>query len=366
MDNLMKNNRIIYIDLLRIISILAVIILHITADLLTRTNDFNTISWWISNVLNSIARFAVPVFFMISGAMILRIEVSSYKEFYKKRIVPLAIPLVSWSLIYDAYNQYFILKSNLTILQFFTDFVYRLIIDRNYIHLWFLYAIIAIYVTVPLVSRLVKACSEKELRYYLTLWFAISIVYRFISDMVFRVASESIYVPILNIPLFMGYLGYFILGYYLFHYELPAKVKSLLFNIGVVSFFVTPVATYFASFYSGVLDEVFYGNYSITTFFMAIGLFLYFQEKNSILGEKLNYKLQKLIGSIAKASFSIYLIHLLVELTISRRVESEGSAPETVFTLLLNLGMVFVISYIVVKILNLNKFVTRVLFGGRG
>ncbi|WP_010491693.1 acyltransferase [Paenibacillus elgii] len=275
----MKNNRIIYIDMLRIISILAVIILHITADLLTRTNDFNTISWWISNVLNSVARFAVPVFFMISGAMILRTEVTSYREFYKKRILPLAIPLVSWSLIYDAYNQYFILKSNLMIFQFFTDFVYRLIVDLNYIHLWFLYAIIAIYVTVPLVSRLVKACSEKELRYYLILWFAISIVYRFISDMVFRVASESIYVPILNIPLFMGYLGYFILGYYLFHYELPAKVKSLLFNIGVLSFFVTPVATYFASFYSGVLDEMFYGNYSITTFSWRSGCFFTFKRK---------------------------------------------------------------------------------------
>lgn len=55
-----------------------------------------------------------------------------------------------------------------------------------------------------------------------------------------------------------------------------------------------------------------------------------------------------------------------MELTVSRRVDSEGSAPETFFTLLLNLGMVFAISYIVVKLLNLNKFVTRVLFGGRG
>ncbi|WP_084783918.1 acyltransferase [Paenibacillus sp. FJAT-26967] len=366
MDPILKTNRIIYIDILRIISILAVIILHITADLLTRTNDFDTTSWWISNIFNSVARFAVPVFFMISGAMILRIEVTSYRQFYRKRVLPLVIPLVIWSLIYGLYNQYVIRQSTMNAYEFLIDYAYKLVMDQNYIHLWFLYAIIAIYITVPLITRLVKACTEKELRYYLILWFVISILYRFVSDTIFRVTSEGIYVPIMNIPLFMGYLGYFILGYYLFHYKVSLRLKTVLYNIGIISFFLTPIATYFVSLYSGVLDEMFYGNYSITTFFMSAGIFLYFQEKEPVINARINDKVKKLISSFSKASFSIYLVHLLVEILVSKRSEVESGLMETTLMHLYNLGAVFAVSYIVVKILNLSKVVTTVLFGGRG
>jgi len=163
----------------------------------------------------------------------------------------------------------------------------------------------------------------------------------------------------------MGYLGYFILGYYLFNYKISVKVKNLFFNIGMISLFVTPIATYFASLYSGVLDEMFYGNYALTTFFMAIGTFVYFQEKEIAISEKLNYKVKKIISSVSKASFSIYLIHLLVEIMVSRRADIEANLLQTTFSLIFNVGIIFSISYITVKVLNLNKYITQVLFGGK-
>lgn len=366
MNSVFQNKRIVYVDILRILSIIAVIILHFTAELLTSSNDFNTSSWWISNLFNSVSRFAVPVFFMISGAMILRTEIKSYKDFYIKRVVPLLIPLVSWSLIYALYKQYFILKSSLGAYEFVLDFGYRLLTDGNYVHLWFLYAIIAIYMTVPLISKLIKTCSERDLRYYLLLWFIVSIAYRFITDAVFRATDQYINIPIMNIPLFMGFLGYFILGYYLFHYDLPLKAKNILFNLGIASFFLTPAATYFISLQSGVLDEMFYGNYSITTFFMAVGMFIYFKEKETSISEKVNYKIQKMISSVSKASFSIYLIHLLIEMMVSGRTEVEATFLQASISLVINITVIFAISYVTVKVLNLNKFVTYILFGGRG
>ncbi|WP_044879602.1 acyltransferase [Paenibacillus sp. IHBB 10380] len=365
MSHILKDKRVIFIDILRILSIIAVIILHYTADLLIRTNDFNTSSWWISNIFNSISRFAVPVFFMISGSMILRVEVKSYRRFYIKKVLPLIISLVSWSLIYAIYTQYFILKSSMGVYDFFVQFAYGLMYDRNYVHLWFLYAIIAIYITVPLISRLVKACSEKDLRYFLLCWFLISVVYRFISDIVFRTTSEYINIPITNIPLFTGYLGYFILGYYLYNYTISLRAKNLFYNLGVISFFVAPIATYFASFYSGILDEMFYNPYSLTTFFMATGIFVYFKEKETVISEKINYKIKKIISSVSKASFSIYLIHLLVEIMVSRKAEIDATLLQTTFSLIFNVAVIFSISYITVKVLNLNKYITQILFGGK-
>ncbi|WP_195571334.1 acyltransferase [Paenibacillus sp. 1001270B_150601_E10] len=366
MNSIFKNNRIIYIDLLRVLSIVAVVILHITADLLTRTNDFNSASWWVNNLLNSIARFAVPVFFMISGAMILRTNITSYREFYLKRVLPLVIPLISWSLIYALYNQYFVLKSNIGVLEFLKGFGYNLLIDRNYVHLWFLYAIIAIYMTVPLIAKLVRSCEEKDIRYYLILWFTVSIGYRLVTDIVFQLSGNYFYMPILNIPFYTGYLGYFVLGYYLYNYEISLKARNLCFNLGIISLFITPIATYFVSLQDGVLDEMFYGNYSITTFFMAIGMFLYFKDKEPTFQTVINYKVKKMIGSVSKASFSIYLIHLLVEIIVAKRLDTEAAFLETTLRLLINIGTVLVVSYVTVKILQLSKVMTRILFGGRG
>ncbi|MFF2889825.1 acyltransferase [Paenibacillus sp. NPDC057967] len=358
--------RIIYIDLLRIISIVAVIVLHISASLLTRTNDFSTTSWWVSNVFNSICRFAVPVFFMISGAMILRSEVKSLKDFYLKRVWPLVVALLSWSLIYGLFYQYYLLKSDKNALEFIADFGYKLLTDQNYVHLWFLYAIIAVYMTVPLISKFVKACSEKDLRYYLLLWFVVSILYRLVSDIVYRATDQYLYIPSMNIPLFMGYLGYFILGYYLFHFELPTIWKHVLYNLGILSFVLTPVLTYGVSKLNGTLDEMFYGNYSITSFLMAVGLFLFFKEKDAAISRRTNDKVRRVISSVSAASFSIYLVHLLVETMVARSVGVEASFIETAGSLIFNLSAVFAVSYIAVKVLNLNRYVTAILFGGRG
>ncbi|BFH59594.1 acyltransferase [Paenibacillus azoreducens] len=366
MDSVIPRKRILYVDCLRILSIIAVIMLHYTAELLTTSNDFNSASWWISNFFNSISRFAVPVFFMISGAMILRTEIGSYRAFFKKRVVPLLISLISWSFIYGLYNQYFILKSKMGAFEFLLDFGYRLLTDRNYVHLWFLYAIIAIYLTVPLVSKFLKSCSESDLRYYLLLWFIVNIAYRLVYDSVERLTGMQLSIPILNIPFFMGYLGYFILGYYLYHFDLPLKAKNILFNMGILSFFIAPVATYFVSVHSGVLDEMFYGNYSITTFFMAAGMFVYFKEKEDAMSAKVNHKLQMLIGSVSKASFSVYLIHLLIELIVSGGTEFQATVLEAALHLAVNISLIFIISYVTVKILNLNKAATYILFGGRG
>ena len=73
-----------------------------------------------------------------------------------------------------------------------------------------------------------------------------------------------------------------------------------------------------------------------------------------------------MIGSISKASFSIYLIHLLVEMMLSGRTEVDATLPEAALRLLINIGIIFAISYVTVKVLNLSKTATYILFGGRG
>ncbi|MCU6340217.1 hypothetical protein KW823_27285, partial [Enterobacter quasiroggenkampii] len=109
-----------------------------------------------------------------------------------KRVLPLFISLVSWSLIYALSPPSFLFPLPLPSLSFLPSFGYKLLTDGNYVHLWFLYAIIAIYMTIPLISKLVKTCSERDLRYYLSWWAAISIGYRFISDIIVKLTGQYI------------------------------------------------------------------------------------------------------------------------------------------------------------------------------
>lgn len=88
-------------DGLRIIAILAVVLIHTTARALEVTNlDVQRLPGTL--LLNQAARFAVPMFFMISG-FVLELSYqnhSNYLTYIKKRLGKIAIPYIAWSAIY--------------------------------------------------------------------------------------------------------------------------------------------------------------------------------------------------------------------------------------------------------------------------
>ena len=65
-----KKSRIYSYDIIRIIAVLAVVTIHSSANLLTKC-EFGSYNFTIGNLLDSISRLAVPLFLMISGALML-------------------------------------------------------------------------------------------------------------------------------------------------------------------------------------------------------------------------------------------------------------------------------------------------------
>jgi surface polysaccharide O-acyltransferase-like enzyme len=96
------------IDSLRTFAILAVVLIHTTTRTLEAAK-FNLTAFPVSIFLNQIVRFAVPLFFMISGFVLETNfdEKSGYLSFIKKRFSRIFIPFVFWSAIYYlfVYNQ---------------------------------------------------------------------------------------------------------------------------------------------------------------------------------------------------------------------------------------------------------------------
>ena len=87
--------RIIYFDFLNVVSCISVVCLHCNGYV----HDFVKDDWWWLRVLIEVVfYFAVPVFFMLSGATLLDYKKKySTKTFYKKRFVRTFIPFVIWS-----------------------------------------------------------------------------------------------------------------------------------------------------------------------------------------------------------------------------------------------------------------------------
>lgn len=140
------------IDVLRIISILAVIFIHTTTKTLqVSMHDLEIIPWTL--FLNQIFRFAVPLFFMISGFVLeLNFHLhESYLTYLKKRINRIFIPYVFWSLIY-----YFFVYTKHA-----ENFFQALLSGDASYQLYFIPALLIFYLIFPFIHNFYKFLNSK-------------------------------------------------------------------------------------------------------------------------------------------------------------------------------------------------------------
>jgi len=157
----MTRDRVTFIEQLRVVATFIVIVLHCYAAYFVDNSIFGTKTWWGVNIINGFTRWGVPIFLMISGTLLLdtsRNESIGY--FLKKRSSRVLIPFVFWSILYYI-NFSVIYDRTLSISEFITKFLTK---NISY-HLWFVYTLFGIYLLVPIIRKLVKSVSDKELWY---------------------------------------------------------------------------------------------------------------------------------------------------------------------------------------------------------
>jgi surface polysaccharide O-acyltransferase-like enzyme len=99
--------RLIYLDWLRVLATFAVVAIHATAGYVSNLLPGQEISWHIGNFFESLTRWAVPGFVMISGALLLNDKRElSFQEFFKKRTSKVFIPFIGWSFLFYLYGVY--------------------------------------------------------------------------------------------------------------------------------------------------------------------------------------------------------------------------------------------------------------------
>lgn len=274
----------------------SVVFLHSAAPILYKIGKIDFSYWMIGNIYDSMVRMAVPLFFMVSGVLLLNHKEEPLFVFFQKRIHKVVIPLIAWSFIYILFKKYG-LHQNVNI---FKDMLLSL--NRpEYYHLWFLYTIIGIYLVLPILKVFIKYASKHLQVYFIILWILSVSIIPFINYF------TGIHIKS-HMPMMAGYIGYLILGYQL----AKIKITTKLFYVAILFIFISTLSTAFGTYYlsekAGKYIGFFYGYFGVSTLIQAISYFIALK----YLGENLLNKyftISQGITAISITSLGIYLVH---------------------------------------------------------
>ncbi len=326
--------RYIYFDILRVIAAFAVIMLHVSAHRFYVSFPSNEWEWL--NVYDSLSRWGVPIFVMISGALFLNAnKVLSIKKLFKKNIVRILTALLFWSLVYELYQ----MNENTTLLQF----VYGVIMGP--VHLWFLKMLLGLYVVVPILRLVVK--DKKIELYFLILAFITTFVIPYLPKVLGLFDPNLIHasnklIETINLQLATGYTGYFVLGHYLRVTSISQLVKRMIYSLGLLSFICVIVLTSMVSHFLNFPIVFFYNNLFPLSLLEAAAIFVFVHDK----AININSNHQKVIINVSKLSFGIYLIHYLIIKIINDNLGLNSSSFNPILYVPCITISVFMISYL--------------------
>lgn len=340
MDDCNTKERVFYIDVLRVLAMIAVILNHsfgyFSCDNWTRY--FNTKIYFVDIILNSITRFNVPIFIMISGALLLQSPQSTdIKHIWKERIRNVIIPFIVWTIIYIIVNCY---RGGVNVLT--KECIKALMRPRAYsYHLWYMYMLILLYAVTPLLYVIVNA-GEKYLNYCLVFWIVFSIGYPLINHLCPQIEMKSFQ----NYNVAGGYIGYYLLGYRLSKCKTVSRKWCLI--IFICSWIVTILASIGYQNHIRGYDGCFLAFLSPNIVFMSASLFLAI--KNSVTGRRLNKYFKIVILQLSRLSFGIYLVHYMIR-DLVKILITEGYVTEYIYIILSPI-LVFSVSVTVIYIVS--------------
>jgi surface polysaccharide O-acyltransferase-like enzyme len=342
-----KEQNITWVNNLRLIAMFAVIVLHTASPLLFQYGKVPVSNWLVADIYNALVRFAVPVFIMITGALLLHREYE-LNDFLKKRLGRLILPFIFWSLVYVAYRWY---NDEIA----FTSNAWaniKLVLHQlqtgSYYHLWYVYLLIGLYLFIPILSKFVRNATEKELLYFLAIWLFTMLINKPYLDQ-FNTAIELRY--------FTGYIGYLVLGHYLaykqFNFRLLPAIAAVVF---IIFAFIIAAGTHYFELNKHELSTLFYE--PIGPFVLILSASVFLMAKYTVI--RLNPAFERICNNAGKYTLGIYLSHALI-LTLFELMDINY----TIFTPVLSIPLIalvcFLLSWLLVYVMSklpLLKYVT--------
>lgn len=282
-------NRIFYYDFLRTLAILFVILCH-TSHFFSWGGTTLT-SRLISYTLYDLAKLGVPIFFMLSGALLLNKDYE-LGYFLKRRFTRIFYPFLFWIFII-LIGVYYITG---------TQYLLDMFLGTNGQFSWFVWTLMGMYLFVPIFNTFIKRYGIKAVEYYLIFWIFTIILSQFNSYPFGR----------FDLTLFSGWFGVLVLGYYLDNKDFKIS-DSKLCIIGFVIFLICLIINVYWNYTNYVpcfsIDQC--GYLSLLSIVISSGFFLFIRYFNKINSIKDNF-IGKAITSISICSYGMYFTHIII------------------------------------------------------
>ena len=264
------------IDIIRIFAFVFIVFLH------TLNRQFGVDVWMGGYAIISIG---VNLFIMISGYLLLD-KTEEAIVFFKKRILNILPLFLVFNIIYIYFGKIPIMP----VLKGKT-------ISAS--HFWYIYMILGLYLLTPWLQKVLKY-AEKETFFVVFLWFLCNILNPYLRY--FNLAE----IPFSNFPL-TGFIGYYILGYFVKKYDNKVKSASfiLIIVIYALGFLLSFLSTKYVLAVTGKRVSDFFDKNSLGTFIMTLSFFVFWCKFNFS-------KRDRIIKIVAESTYFAFLVHLIV------------------------------------------------------
>lgn len=280
-----SNKRFFLYDLIRVVACMLVVLFHSPTD---------STPGYLQSIIYKFSSGGVPLFFMISGALILPVRDISVQATWK-RIKKVLIPTLIWIVFYSILSL------------FIHDIPIDLYIKRLLsipfackfnLTLWFMYALIGIYTISPIISSWLEKASKRDVEFILLFWLISSFL-----------PILSNFIETDNSPDSLwyygyGYAGYFLWGYYIRKYAFEITNKILLLMMFCLPFITEGFVKFV--FQAEGLNDI-YSYQSVIVVVYATSWYFILQQLSKLI---VNQRIQNVFSVISNCTFGIYLVHV--------------------------------------------------------
>ena len=278
-----------YFEWLRLFAAAAVVLMH-TAAKRWLSISHTVPEWEVLTLWDSLVRWPVPIFIMITGALFLPRK-TELKTALGRYIPRMAVCFLVWSGVYALYAGELTLNG----------------LVSGYYHLWYLPFLCGVYLTLPFLQRI--AGDDRLADQLLLVSLTVGTLFPWLvklgelllpeqSGLLTTLAGQ------VNYTFFFDHISLLLLGHRLHRTELSRKQRRVIYLLGLLGVSVTGIATIWATSLTDFQNSLFFDIAAPNNLCAAAALFVFAKQHLR--------SLPKWVAVPAKHSFGIYLVHALV------------------------------------------------------
>ena len=305
----MEKERALRFDIIRIVAIIMILMIHVSVLLVLFTPDTASPSFISANIINGIGRAGVPMFLMLSGALLLD-EKRKFdtKKFYKKPFLTIVFLLVFWLLFYATWRTFLLptILGNEIDTALFGQYLLHL--KGLYPHLWYLFMLVGAYLAIPFLRLFVK----KENKPYILGFIIVAFIAQFATQTagVFTQGSSfsiSEFMSKFHLEYATGFLPYLLVGWYVTAFPPTKKHRLFIYAFGALALLSSILAVqFYIREIPAIHDYVMEAN-TLTSALYGLSVFTLI----CAIAKDRTTK-STLIRELSMSAFGVYILHVAV------------------------------------------------------